>query len=173
MKQINDVVGHVAIGGCGHDFQVARMVGRQSISKSYVSRFPVLGEWHGGAGPVMPVWHDIHRTGGSTLLAAEAPTDRRPGQVLRQGIQPNIDHASIANARALDVAGHVAVREPFGRAARWVFAFDRECGRCEAQDRRSTLELLRIRVQTDLAYQYCQGFGVTPTCPEERCNCYT
>jgi hypothetical protein len=42
---------------------------------------------------------------------------------LGQGIQPNIDHAPIAlTARTLDVAGHVAVGDPFRRAARWVFA---------------------------------------------------
>jgi hypothetical protein len=42
---------------------------------------------------------------------------------LRQGIQSDIDHPSIAiTARTLDVAGYVAVREPFRRASGWVVA---------------------------------------------------
>src|SRR3954466_9666082 len=56
-------------------------------------------------GPVMPVWHDLHRTFDAAFLADKAPADRRPGQVLRQGIQPDVDHAvSALTARALDVA---------------------------------------------------------------------
>jgi hypothetical protein len=58
----------------------------------------MLGEWHGVAGSVMPVWHDVHRTRDATFLADEAPADCRPGQILGQGIEPNIDHAPIANA---------------------------------------------------------------------------
>jgi hypothetical protein len=49
--------------------------------KSYVSRFPVPGEWHGVAGSVMPVWYDVHRTCDATFLADEAAGDRRPRQV--------------------------------------------------------------------------------------------
>jgi hypothetical protein len=83
----------------------------------------MLGEWHGVTYPVMPVWYDIHRTGNATLLADEAPADRGPRQVLGQGVQLDIDHASIAlAARTLDVAGHVAVDDPFRRTARRVFA---------------------------------------------------
>ena len=107
--------------------------GRSAVSfKIKVSRFPMPGEWHGSGSPVMPVWHDVHRTCGAAFLADEAPADRRPGQILGQGVQPDIDHASIAiTARTLDVAGYVTVREPFGRAAGWVFV-SRSCGRCEA-----------------------------------------
>ena len=51
---------------------------------------------------------------GAACRADEAPSDHRPRLVLGQGIQPDIDHASIAlAARALDVAGHVAVGDPF------------------------------------------------------------
>jgi len=83
----------------------------------------MLGEWHGLTDSVMPVRQDVHRTRGAALPADEARADFRPGQVLRQGIQSDIDHASIAlTARTLDAAGHVPVGEPFGRAARWVFA---------------------------------------------------
>ena len=86
------------------------------------SSFPVHGEWHGSAVPVMPVWHDVHRTCRATLLAAEAPSDRRPGQVLGQGVQPDIDHPSIAlSARTLDVAGYVTVSDPFRWGAKRVF----------------------------------------------------
>ena len=36
------------------------------------SRFPMPGEWHGVAGSVMPVWHDVHRTRGAAFhLAAQ------------------------------------------------------------------------------------------------------
>jgi hypothetical protein len=40
----------------------------------------------------------IHRTGGSALLADEAAGDHRPGEILGQGVEPDVDHASIANA---------------------------------------------------------------------------
>jgi len=84
-----------------------------------VSRFPVLGEWHGPADSVVPVWHDVHRTGDAALLADEAPTDHRPRLVLGQGVE----HASIAlTGRTLNVAGYMAVGEPFCRAAGWVLA---------------------------------------------------
>jgi hypothetical protein len=72
----------------------------------------------------MPVWHDVQRTRSATLLADEAPADSRPGQVLRQGVQSDIDidHPTIAlTARTLDVAGHVAVSDPFRRSAKRVF----------------------------------------------------
>jgi hypothetical protein len=97
--------------------------GRSTVSfKTKISRFPMPGEWQGGGSPVMPVWHDVHRTCSATLLADEPPTDRRPGQILGQGVQPDIDHASIAFvARTFDAAGYVAVREPFRRTAGWVF----------------------------------------------------
>jgi len=81
----------------------------------------VLGEWHGPADSVMPVRHDVHRTGDAALLADEAPTDHRPGLVLGQGVEPDVDHAPIAvAARALDIAGHMAVGQPVCRAARRV-----------------------------------------------------
>ena len=71
------------------------------------------GEWHGTADSVMPVRHDVHRTRGAAFLADEAPADRRPGQILGQDVQPDIDHAPIAlAARTLDVAGHVTVGDP-------------------------------------------------------------
>jgi len=73
-------------------------------------------EWHGMADSVMPVWRDVHRTCGATFLADKAPADRRPRLVLGQGVQPDIDH-TIAAAVTLDVAGYVAVREPFRRAS--------------------------------------------------------
>ena len=66
----------------------------------------------------MPVWHDVHRTRGATLLVDKAPADCRPRQILGQGIQSDIDHPSIALARALDVAGHVTVSDPFRRGAK-------------------------------------------------------
>jgi hypothetical protein len=44
----------------------------------------------------MPVRHEVHRTFGAAFLADQAPTDLRPGQVLGQGIQPDIDHPPIA-----------------------------------------------------------------------------
>ena len=80
----------------------------------------MLCEWHGLADSVTPVGHDVHRTCRAALLADEAPTDHRARLVLGQGVQADIDHAPIATA--LDVAGYVTVREPFCRAARWVFA---------------------------------------------------
>jgi hypothetical protein len=76
------------------------------------------GQWHGAADSVMPVRHDVHRTFDAAFLAEEATADRRPGQFLGQGVQPDIDHPSIALGRALDFAGHVTVREPFGRGAK-------------------------------------------------------
>jgi hypothetical protein len=81
----------------------------------------MLGEWHGGASSVMPIWHDVHRSCGTAFLADETPADRRPGQILGEGIQPDVDHPSITLGRALDVAGHMTVGDPFRRAARWVF----------------------------------------------------
>ena len=81
----------------------------------------MLGEWHGPADSVMPVRHDVHRTGDAALLADEAPTDDRPRLVLGQGVQADIDHAAITlRARTLDVAGHVTVCNPICRAARRV-----------------------------------------------------
>jgi len=51
----------------------------------------------------MPVRHDVHRTRCAALLTDEAPADRRPGQDLRQGVQSDINHTSIALAgRTLD-----------------------------------------------------------------------
>jgi len=74
-------------------------------------------------GSVMPVWHDVHRTFDATFLADKAAADRRPRQILGQGVQSDIDHAAIAlAARTLDVAGHMTVREPVGRTAGRVFA---------------------------------------------------
>ena len=44
----------------------------------------------------------------ATYLGDKAPTDLRPRQILRQSIQPDVDHASMAlAARTLDVAGYV------------------------------------------------------------------
>ena len=86
-----------------------------------VSRFPMLGEWHGGGSSVMPVRHDMHRTRGAAFLADEAPCDCRPRQVLGQGVQSDIDHASVARtARTLDVAGHMTVGDPFRRSVKRV-----------------------------------------------------
>src|SRR5438876_12420702 len=83
----------------------------------------MLGEWHGVAGPVMPVWGDVHRTCGAAFLTDEAPTDHRPRLVLGQGVEPDADHAAIATAaRTLDVARNVPIGGPIYRAARWVFA---------------------------------------------------
>jgi hypothetical protein len=83
----------------------------------------MLGEWHGVTDSVMPVRYDVHRTGRSACPADEAAADRRPGEVLGQGVQLDVDHAAIAPAaRTLDVAGHVAVRNPVCRTARRVFA---------------------------------------------------
>jgi hypothetical protein len=93
----------------------------------------MLGEWHGLTRSVMPVWHDVHRTGRSALLADEAPADDRPGLILGQGVQPDVDHAPIAvAARALDIAGHVTVGEPFRRPPGGYLPVHRDCGRCEA-----------------------------------------
>jgi hypothetical protein len=50
------------------------------------------------------------------IACRQAPTDRRPTQVLGQGVQPDID-PTIAAAVTLDVAGYVAVRESFRRAS--------------------------------------------------------
>src|SRR3954469_4637939 len=63
----------------------------------------------------MPVRHDVHRSCGSAFLADETASNRRPGQVLSQGIQSDVDHASIALGRTLDVAGHMTVGDPFRR----------------------------------------------------------
>jgi hypothetical protein len=80
------------------------------------------GEWHGASDSVMPVWHDVHRTFDAAFLADEATADRRPGQGLGQGVEPDVDQAPIAlRARTLDVAGHVTVRDPFRRAAEGIF----------------------------------------------------
>jgi len=93
----------------------------------------MLGEWHGLTRSVMPVWHDVHRTGRSALLADEAPADDRPGLILGQGVQPDVDHAPIAvAARALDIAGHVTVGEPFRRPPGGYLPVHRDCGRCGA-----------------------------------------
>ena len=78
----------------------------------------MLREWHGVAGPVR---HDVHRTYRAAFAADEAPIDRRTGQILGQGVEPDVDHASIAlTPRTLDVAGYVTVGEPFCRTAGWV-----------------------------------------------------
>ena len=70
----------------------------------------------------MPVRHDVHRTRCAALLTDEAPADRRPGQVLRQGVQSDINHTSIAlGGRTLDVAGHVTVGAPASRGAKREF----------------------------------------------------
>jgi hypothetical protein len=70
----------------------------------------------------MPVWHDVHRTGGATLLADQAAANLRPGQIRGQGVQPNIDHPLTAlTARTLDVAGNVTVSDPFRRLAKREF----------------------------------------------------
>ena len=76
------------------------MGGRLFSFKIKVSRFPMLGEWHGGGGPVMPVRHDVHRTRCAALLTDQAPADRRPGQVLRQGVQSDINHTSLSHLQA-------------------------------------------------------------------------
>ena len=69
----------------------------------------------------MPVWHDVHRTRGTAFLANEAAGDCRPRQILGQGIQSDIDHASIAiSSRALDVAGNVTFGDPFCRGTKRV-----------------------------------------------------
>jgi hypothetical protein len=44
-------------------FQERRGLNRSQQSFGHlaqVSRFPILGEWHGPADSVMPVWHDVH-----------------------------------------------------------------------------------------------------------------
>jgi hypothetical protein len=51
----------------------------------------------------------------AAFLADKAPADLRPGAILRQGIQPDVDQ-TIAAAVTLDVASYMAVREPFRRA---------------------------------------------------------
>lgn len=67
----------------------------------------------------MPVRHDIHRTRGAAFFADEAPGDRRPRQILRQDIEPDVDHASIAGAgRALNVAGQMTFGDPASRCAK-------------------------------------------------------
>jgi hypothetical protein len=66
----------------------------------------------------MPVWQDVHRTGGAAFLADEAPGDCRSRQILGQGVQPNIDHPSIALGRTLDIAGYVTASDPFRRSAK-------------------------------------------------------
>ena len=72
------------------------------------------GKWHRGGGPVMPVRHDVHRTCSTAFFADETPSNRRPGQILRQSIEPNVDHASITGARrALNVASHMTYGDPF------------------------------------------------------------
>jgi hypothetical protein len=71
---------------------------------------------------VMPVAGDVHGTGRAAFPANEAAADFRPGQVLRQGVQSDIDHAAITFAAGtLDIAGYVPVRDPFRRTARRVF----------------------------------------------------
>ena len=91
------------------------------------------GEWHGGGGPVMPVRHDVHRTRCAALLTDEAPADRRPGQVLRQGVQSDINHTSIALAgRTLDVAGHVPSASHSAGPPRGYLRVHRDGGRCKA-----------------------------------------
>jgi hypothetical protein len=94
----------------------------------------MLSERYGMSRSVMPIWHNVHRTYGAALLADEAPADCRPRQILGQGLQPDIDHASVAlTARTLDVAGYVAVREAFRRAAPGGYwSVRRDCGRCKA-----------------------------------------
>jgi hypothetical protein len=57
------------------------------------------GEWHGAADSVMPVWHDVHRTLDAAFLADETSADRRPGQFLGQGVQPDI---SIRRSQTLE-----------------------------------------------------------------------
>ena len=60
--------------------------GRSAVSfKAEFSRFPVLGEWHGGSGSVMPVRHDIHRTCRATFLADETAADLRTRVSLQAG----------------------------------------------------------------------------------------
>ena len=66
------------------------------------SGFPMPGEWHSVADPVMPVWHDVHRTCDTAFLADEAPG-------LGKRVQSYIDHPSIAPTRTLDAAADVTV----------------------------------------------------------------
>ena len=66
------------------------------------------GEWHGVAGSVMPVWHDVHRTRGAAFLADEAARDRRPGQVLGQGG----DGEAVSAAGAAPLSPAASVQSP-------------------------------------------------------------
>jgi len=135
---------------------------------------------------VMPVWHDVHRTCGAAFLADKAPTDCRPGQVLGQGVQPNIDHTTIAlAARTLDVAGHVTVGDPFRRAAKWEFLqadrlspphFARRRSRFSALQR--VYELRRgiysfegqFASSPNLTAQGCEGADLRQLTTERRCS---
>jgi hypothetical protein len=56
-------------------------IGKWAIGGQFqikVSCFPMLGEWHSSAVPVMPVRHDVHRTCRATLAAYKARADLGP-----------------------------------------------------------------------------------------------
>lgn len=79
----------------------------------------MLGEWHGSAVPVMPVRHDVHGSCRAALRAQEAAGDGRPRQIAGQCVEPDVNHAvTTPAARALDVAGHVTVGDPFRWSAK-------------------------------------------------------
>jgi hypothetical protein len=78
------------------------------ILRLFPLALPTLGKRHACILPVMPVRHDVHRTCSATFGADKAPADLRPGAILRQGIQSDVDQA-IAAAVTLDVAGYVAI----------------------------------------------------------------
>jgi hypothetical protein len=84
------------------------------------SAFPVLGEWHGVALPVMPVRHDVNRAGRAAFGAQQVRADARPRLILGQGVQPDIRLMLAVAVEALDRTGDVALGMPFRRTARRV-----------------------------------------------------
>jgi hypothetical protein len=71
---------------------------------------------------VMPVRDDMHRSGGAARRADHAQADARPRLILREGVEPHVDPAIATAVQALDTAGHMAVGQPFSRAAGRIMA---------------------------------------------------
>lgn len=65
----------------------------------------------------MPVRDDMHRSCGAACRADQAQADARPRLILRKGVEPHVDPAIATAVQALDAACHMAVGQPFSRAA--------------------------------------------------------
>ncbi len=66
----------------------------------------------------MPIRPDVHRTGRAAVAADQMPPDPRPRPILRQAVESHVSLVPAVAVAAHDVAGDVALCDPFRRAAR-------------------------------------------------------